>query len=262
MADAPDSSCRPHFKRPWAARSGLLWGRLCALCAGPRATGRGNGRKNRAKPSNPHSDCRTTARPSLHSKGALTQAASTLSPSFRSPTPSSHRQPVSPLSLTSPQQIPPIGHAAPLLHAHHLKFVSTALSHRDFLVLAPSSHATWRASRIPERRQSWRSGVACTFSCSWTSAFKMGRTDAQNSATLRLFDCLLISHHADVAPTWIAKQPHHHHHPTPRPTAFGLLKGNPSTTAFSAVTLVSDEDFSLRKTFHIINSLPPPAGLA
>jgi hypothetical protein len=26
-----------------------------------------------------------------------------------------------------------------------------------------------------------------------------------------------------------------------------------------AVTLVSDEDFSLRKTFHIINVLPPPA---
>lgn len=37
------------------------------------------------------------------------------------------------------------------------------------------------------------------------------------------------------------------------------IKGNYPTTAFSAVDLVSDQDFSLRKTFHIINSLPPPA---
>ncbi|KAK0754916.1 hypothetical protein B0T18DRAFT_48578 [Schizothecium vesticola] len=45
---------------------------------------------------------------------------------------------------------------------------------------------------------------------------------------------------------------------TPR-TAFGPLKGATNTTAFSAVKLVSDQDFRLFKTFHIINSLPPPA---
>ena len=42
------------------------------------------------------------------------------------------------------------------------------------------------------------------------------------------------------------------------PTAFGLHKGNSATTASSAVNFVSDQDFSLRKTFHIINSRPPP----
>ncbi|KAK4147114.1 uncharacterized protein C8A04DRAFT_24910 [Dichotomopilus funicola] len=50
--------------------------------------------------------------------------------------------------------------------------------------------------------------------------------------------------------------------PSHRPTAFGLLKGTYSTTAFPAVTLISDEDFSVRKTFHIINVLPPPAEVA
>ncbi|KAH8733881.1 hypothetical protein BGZ61DRAFT_167497 [Ilyonectria robusta] len=44
----------------------------------------------------------------------------------------------------------------------------------------------------------------------------------------------------------------------PRP-AFGLLKGNASTTAPPAVSFVSDKDFSLRKTSHIINVIPPPA---
>jgi hypothetical protein len=43
-----------------------------------------------------------------------------------------------------------------------------------------------------------------------------------------------------------------------RATAFGPFKGTHSTTASSAVALVSDEDFSLRKTFHIINLVPPP----
>ncbi|OTA86521.1 hypothetical protein M434DRAFT_35764 [Hypoxylon sp. CO27-5] len=40
--------------------------------------------------------------------------------------------------------------------------------------------------------------------------------------------------------------------------AFGLLKGNPANTAPAAVSFVSDQDFSLRKTFHIINLRPPP----
>ncbi|KAK4191650.1 hypothetical protein QBC35DRAFT_448210 [Podospora australis] len=42
-------------------------------------------------------------------------------------------------------------------------------------------------------------------------------------------------------------------------TAFGLLKGNTGNTASLAVKLVSDQDFSLLKTFHIINFVPPPA---
>lgn len=42
-------------------------------------------------------------------------------------------------------------------------------------------------------------------------------------------------------------------------TAFGLLKGTAPTTAPQAVTFVSDRDFSLRKTSHIINAIPPPA---
>jgi hypothetical protein len=37
------------------------------------------------------------------------------------------------------------------------------------------------------------------------------------------------------------------------------IKGKQSTTASQAVTFVSDQDFGLRKTFHIINALPPPA---
>ncbi|KAL2148852.1 hypothetical protein VTH82DRAFT_1999 [Thermothelomyces myriococcoides] len=50
--------------------------------------------------------------------------------------------------------------------------------------------------------------------------------------------------------------------PSRRSTAFGPVKGNHSTTASSAVSLVSDQDFGLRKTFHIINVLPPPAEVA
>ncbi|KAK4113778.1 hypothetical protein N656DRAFT_706654 [Canariomyces notabilis] len=50
--------------------------------------------------------------------------------------------------------------------------------------------------------------------------------------------------------------------PSLRSTAFGLLKGTHPTTASAAVNLVSDQDFSLCKTFHIINSLPPPAEVA
>lgn len=41
--------------------------------------------------------------------------------------------------------------------------------------------------------------------------------------------------------------------------AFGRVKGTTPTTALAAVAFVSDQDFSLRKTFHIINILPPPA---
>lgn len=37
-----------------------------------------------------------------------------------------------------------------------------------------------------------------------------------------------------------------------------VLKGTAFTTAFWAVTFVSDRDFSLRKTSHIINAIPPP----
>jgi len=42
------------------------------------------------------------------------------------------------------------------------------------------------------------------------------------------------------------------------PTAFGRFKGTTANTAFWAVTFVSDRDFSLRKTSHIINAIPPP----
>jgi hypothetical protein len=39
-------------------------------------------------------------------------------------------------------------------------------------------------------------------------------------------------------------------------------KANHSTTASLAVTFVSDQDFSLRKTSHIINAIPPPTAEA
>ncbi|KFH43652.1 hypothetical protein ACRE_055520 [Hapsidospora chrysogenum ATCC 11550] len=39
-----------------------------------------------------------------------------------------------------------------------------------------------------------------------------------------------------------------------------VLKGTRSTTALKAVDFVSDRDFSLRKSSHIINAIPPPAG--
>ncbi|KAK4460684.1 hypothetical protein QBC42DRAFT_288245 [Cladorrhinum samala] len=48
-------------------------------------------------------------------------------------------------------------------------------------------------------------------------------------------------------------------HPRLRPTAFGLFKGTRVITASLAVKLVSDQDFSHRQTFHIINCVPPPA---
>ncbi|ODA79149.1 hypothetical protein RJ55_04741 [Drechmeria coniospora] len=48
----------------------------------------------------------------------------------------------------------------------------------------------------------------------------------------------------------------------PRSTAFGLLKGNPFATAPRAESFVSDQDFSLRKTSHIINVIPPPVTAA
>ncbi|KAG7121398.1 hypothetical protein HYQ45_014630 [Verticillium longisporum] len=41
--------------------------------------------------------------------------------------------------------------------------------------------------------------------------------------------------------------------------AFGRLKGNRCTTAPAAVSFVSDQDFSVRKSFHITNNIPPPA---
>ncbi|RXG43714.1 hypothetical protein VDGE_30169 [Verticillium dahliae] len=41
--------------------------------------------------------------------------------------------------------------------------------------------------------------------------------------------------------------------------AFGRLKGNRRTTAPAAVSFVSDQDFSVRKSFHITNNIPPPA---
>ncbi|KAA8574935.1 hypothetical protein EYC84_004170 [Monilinia fructicola] len=41
-------------------------------------------------------------------------------------------------------------------------------------------------------------------------------------------------------------------------TAFGLIKGETSSTAPTAATLVSDQDYSERPNRHIINTLPPP----
>ncbi|KAK6612560.1 hypothetical protein H4I96_01773 [Botrytis cinerea] len=41
-------------------------------------------------------------------------------------------------------------------------------------------------------------------------------------------------------------------------TAFGLIKGETSSTAPTAAILVSDQDYSERPNRHIINTTPPP----
>ncbi|KAK0635303.1 hypothetical protein B0T17DRAFT_37661 [Bombardia bombarda] len=92
------------------------------------------------------------------------------------------------------------------------------------------------------------------------SAHDFRRTQAFTKPTPAPTHCnysfaTFLAHRADVHQDYSSKFASLN---CPRPPLV-YTKATCSITASSAVKLVSDQDFSLRKTFHIINSLPPPA---
>ncbi|OTA67312.1 hypothetical protein K449DRAFT_430518 [Hypoxylon sp. EC38] len=84
-------------------------------------------------------------------------------------------------------------------------------------------------------------------------ALRLQHIDLAFSPTTCIFAAVLT-----LSSFWPASHKAPPIHKTLPRLAFGLLKGNPANTAPAAVSFVSDQDFSLRKTFHIINLRPPP----